>query len=91
MKKIVDIFQNTFVGMTKIFRQDYLLHFFVGMVIATPMVIFLSPMEAIGFMTFIAIGKEVVWSQVYKIGASWQDVLFTVAPAAILILVKLLG
>lgn len=91
MKKIIDIFQSAFIGMTKIFRQDYLLHFFVGMVIATPMVIFLSPMEAIGFMTFIAIGKEVVWSQVYKIGASWQDVLFTILPLVFLYAVKIVG
>ena len=91
MKKIIDIFQNAFIGMTKVFRQDYLLHFFVGMVIATPMVMFLSPMEAIGAMVFIAIGKEIAWSQVYKIAASWQDVVFTILPLVFLYAVKLVG
>jgi len=91
MKKIIDIFQNAFIGMTKVFRQDYLLHFFVGIVIATPMVMFLSPMEAIGAILFIAIGKEIAWSQVYKIGASWQDVLFTVLPLIFLYAVKIAG
>ena len=91
MKKIIDKLQEAFVGMIKIFRQDYLLHFFVGAVIATPMVIFLTPMEAIGFMIFIAIGKEIAWNQFLKIPISWQDVVFSLLPLVLLYAVKLIA
>ena len=40
--------------------NDKLLHFFYGSIIATPLVIFGTTMEAIGFMVFVSILKEIV-------------------------------
>ena len=39
--------------------KDKLLHFFYGSIIATPLVIWGTTMEAVGFMVFISIGKEI--------------------------------
>ena len=40
--------------------NDKLLHFFYGSIIATPLVIWGSTMEAVGFMIFVSILKEIV-------------------------------
>ena len=40
--------------------KDELLHFFYGSIIATPLVIWGTTIEAIGFMIFISLGKEIV-------------------------------
>ena len=40
--------------------NDKLLHFFYGSIIATPLVIWGSTMEAVGFMIFVSILKEIL-------------------------------
>ena len=40
--------------------NDKLLHFFYGSIIATPLVIWGTTMEAVGFMIFVSILKEIV-------------------------------
>ena len=67
---------------------DKLLHFFYGTIIATPFVIFGTTMEAIGFMIFISIGKEILDAKFQYSLPSWSDALFTFAPTLLLLLVK---
>tara|TARA_R100000541_G_scaffold53044_1_gene60908 strand:+ start:838 stop:1116 length:279 start_codon:yes stop_codon:yes gene_type:complete len=80
--------QLIFEQLAAVLRQDYLLHFLFGMVIAVPIIITMSSLTAFFIMVFVAIIKEIAWSYVYKSPASIQDVLFTITPVLLLILVK---
>ena len=68
--------------------KDKLLHLFYGTVLAAPVVIWGSLIEAIGFMLFIAIGKEIIDAQLKLSPPSILDALFTFAPTVLLILVR---
>lgn len=68
---------------------DKLLHFFYGSIVATPLVIWGSTMEAIGFMIFISIGKEVIDAKKRLSLPSVLDALFTFLPTLLLLAVKL--
>ena len=71
--------------------NDKLLHFFYGSIIATPLVIFGTTMEAIGFMVFISIGKEVMDSTLKLSPPNGLDAVFTFLPTLLLLAVKLLS
>jgi hypothetical protein len=70
-------------------KQDRLLHFFYGSIVATPIVIFGSTIEAIGFMIFISIGKEIVDAKFRFSPPSALDALFTFLPTLLLLAAKL--
>ncbi len=69
---------------------DKLLHFFYGSIIATPLVIYGTTMEAIGFMIFISIGKEIIDAKMRFSPPSFTDALFTFLPTLLLLAAKLL-
>ena len=69
---------------------DKLLHFFYGSIIATPLVIYGTTMEAIGFMVFISIGKEIVDAKMRFSPPNVMDALFTFLPTLLLLAAKLL-
>tara|TARA_R110002073_G_scaffold273732_1_gene437204 strand:+ start:242 stop:505 length:264 start_codon:yes stop_codon:yes gene_type:complete len=70
---------------------DKLLHFFYGSIIATPLVIFGTTMEAVGFMIFVSIGKEIMDSKFRFSPPNVIDALFTFLPTLLLLAVKFLG
>jgi|TARA_B110000908_G_scaffold13487_1_gene15610 hypothetical protein len=69
---------------------DKLLHFFYGSIIATPLVIWGTTMEAIGFMVFISIAKEIIDAKMRFSLPNGVDALFTFIPTLLLLAVKLL-
>ena len=70
--------------------KDKLLHFFYGSIIATPLVIWGTTMEAVGFMIFISIGKEIIDAKMRFSTPSVTDALFTFLPTLFLLAVKLI-
>ena len=70
---------------------DKLLRFFYGSIIATPIVIWGTTMEALVFMIFISIGKEVVNVKIRFIAPSVMDLIFTLLPTLLLLAVKLIN
>ena len=71
--------------------SDKLLHFFYGSIIATPLVIWGSTIEAIGFMIFVSIGKEIMDSKFRFSPPNALDAVFTFLPTLLLLGVKLLS
>ena len=71
-------------------QQDKLLHFFYGSIIATPLVIWGTTMEAIGFMVFVSILKEIVDAKMRFSTPNAMDVVFTFLPTLLLLAAKLL-
>jgi len=69
--------------------QDRLLHFFYGSIIATPLVIWGTTIEAIGFMIFISLGKEIVDGYFKFSPPNVLDALFTFSPVLLLLAIKL--
>jgi len=69
---------------------DKLLHFFYGSIIATPLVIWGSTMEAVGFMIFISIGKEIIDAKMRFSPPNVMDAVFTFLPTLLLLAAKLL-
>ena len=69
---------------------DKLLHFFYGSIIATPLVIYGTTMEAVGFMIFISIGKEIVDAKMRFSPPNVMDAIFTFLPTLLLLAAKLL-
>ena len=69
---------------------DKLLHFFYGSIIATPLVIYGTTMEAVGFMVFISIGKEIIDAKMRFSPPNVMDALFTFLPTLLLLATKLL-
>ena len=69
---------------------DKLLHFFYGSIIATPLVIWGTTMEAIGFMIFISIAKEIIDANMRFSLPNAMDAVFTFIPTLLLLAVKLL-
>tara|TARA_B110000977_G_scaffold110642_1_gene143791 strand:+ start:128 stop:391 length:264 start_codon:yes stop_codon:yes gene_type:complete len=69
---------------------DKLLHFFYGSIIATPLVIWGTTMEAIGFMVFISIAKEIIDAKMRFSLPNAMDAVFTFIPTLLLLAVKLL-
>ncbi len=71
--------------------KDKLLHFFYGSIIATPLVILGTTMEAVGFMVFVSIGKEIIDAKMRFSTPNALDVLFTFVPTLLLLAVKLIN
>ena len=71
--------------------KDKLLHFFYGSIIATPLVIWGTTIEAIGFMVFVSIGKEIIDTKMRFSTPNIVDVAFTFLPTLLLLAVKLLN
>jgi hypothetical protein len=71
--------------------KDKLLHFFYGSIIATPLVIWGTTIEAIGFMVFVSIGKEIIDAKMRFSTPNIVDVTFTFLPTLLLLAVKLLN
>jgi hypothetical protein len=71
--------------------NDKLLHFFYGSIIATPLVIWGSTMEAVGFMIFVSILKEIVDAKMRFSTPNAMDAVFTFLPTLLLLAVKFLG
>ena len=69
---------------------DKLLHFFYGSIIATPLVIWGTTIEAIGFMIFISIGKEIIDAKMRFSPPNVMDAVFTFLPTLLLLATKLL-
>jgi len=69
---------------------DKLLHFFYGSIIATPLVIYGTTMEAVGFMIFISIGKEIIDAKMRFSPPNVMDAVFTFLPTLLLLATKLL-
>jgi len=69
---------------------DKLLHFFYGSIIATPLVIYGTTMEAVGFMIFISIGKEIIDAKMRFSPPNVMDAVFTFLPTLLLLAAKLL-
>ena len=69
---------------------DKLLHFFYGSIIATPLVVWGSTIEAVGFMIFVSIGKEIVDAKMRFSTPNVLDALFTFLPTLLLLTVKFL-
>ena len=69
---------------------DKLLHFFYGSIIATPLVIWGTTIEAIAFMIFVSIGKEIVDAKMRFSTPNVLDAVFTFVPTLLLLAVKLL-
>ena len=70
---------------------DKLLHFFYGSIIATPLVIWGTTMQAVGFMIFISIGKEIIDAKMRFSPPNAMDAVFTFLPTLFLLAVKLLN
>ena len=71
--------------------NDKLLHFFYGSIIATPLVIWGSTMEAIGAMIFVSILKEIMDSKFRFSPPNVLDAVFTFLPTLFLLAVKLIN
>ena len=71
--------------------KDKLLHFFYGSIIATPLVIWGTTMEAVGFMIFVSILKEIVDAKMRFSTPNATDALFTFLPTLLLLAVKFLS
>ena len=71
--------------------NDKLLHFFYGSIIATPLVIWGTTMEAIGFMIFVSILKEIVDAKMRFSTPNGLDAVFTFLPTLLLLAVKLIN
>ena len=71
--------------------NDKLLHFFYGSIIATPLVIWSTTMEAIGFMVFVSILKEIVDAKMRFSTPNVLDAIFTFVPTLLLLAVKFLS
>jgi len=71
--------------------KDKLLHFFYGSIIATPLIIWGTTMEAIGFMVFVSIGKEIIDAKMRFSTPNALDVVFTFVPTLLLLAVKLIN
>ena len=69
---------------------DKLLHFFYGSIIATPLVIWGTTIQAVGFMIFISIGKEIIDAKMRFSPPNVMDALFTFLPTLLLLAAKLL-
>ena len=82
--------KNTFSILSKV-PNDKLLHFFYGSIIATPLVIWGSTIEAIGFMIFISIGKEIIGAKIQSIPPNVMDAIFTFVPTILLLTAKLIN
>jgi len=70
--------------------SDKLLHFFYGSIIATPLVIWGTTMEAVGFMIFVSILKEIVDAKMRFSTPNAMDAVFTFLPTLLLLAVKFL-
>lgn len=70
---------------------DKLLHFFYGSIIATPLVIWGTTMEAVGFMIFVSILKEIVDAKMRFSTPNVMDAVFTFLPVLLLLAVKLIN
>ena len=70
---------------------DKLLHFFYGSIIATPLVIWGTTMEAVGFMIFVSILKEIVDAKMRFSTPNAMDAVFTFLPTLLLLAVKFLS
>ena len=68
--------------------NDKLLHFFYGSIIATPLVIWGTTMEAVGFMIFVSILKEIVDAKMRFSIPNVMDAVFTFLPTLLLLAVK---
>ena len=82
--------KNTFSILSKV-PNDKLLHFFYGSIIATPLVIWGSTIEAIGFMIFISIGKEIIDAKIRLSPPNALDAIFTFVPTLLLLTAKLIN
>ena len=71
--------------------KDKLPHFFYGSIIATPLVIWGSTMEAVGFMIFVSILKEIVDAKMRFSTPNAMDAVFTFLPTLLLLAVKFLS
>ena len=71
--------------------NDKLLHFFYGSIIATPLVIWGTTMEAIGFMIFVSILKEIVDAKMRFSTPNVMDAVFTFLPVLLLLAAKLVN
>ena len=71
--------------------KDKLLHFFYGSIIATPLVVWGTTIEAVGFMIFVSILKEVVDAKMRFSTPNVMDALFTFLPRLLLLAVKLVN
>ena len=69
---------------------DKLLHFFYGSIIATPLVIWGTTIQAVGFMIFISIGKEIIDAKMRFSPPNVMDAVFTFLPTLLLLATKLL-
>ena len=70
--------------------KDKLLHFFYGSIIATPLVIYGTTIQAIGFMIFVSIGKEIIDAKMRFSPPNVMDAVFTFLPTLLLLAAKLL-
>ena len=86
MKKLI---KNLLLIMASI-PTDKLLHFFYGSIIATPLVIYGTTIQAIGFMIFISIGKEIIDAKMRFSPPNVMDAVFTFLPTLLLLAAKLL-
>ena len=68
---------------------DKLLHFFYGSIIATPLVIWGTTIQAVGFMIFISIGKEIIDAKMRFSPPNVMDAVFTFLPTLLLLAAKL--
>ena len=77
--------------MASLIPSDKLNHFFYGSIIATPVVIFLPPYQAMIVMFFVSVLKE-VFDSVFKYSPlNVMDALFTFIPTGLLLAVKILS
>ena len=77
--------------MASLIPNDKLNHFFYGSIIATPVVIFLPPYQAMIVMFFVSVLKE-VFDSVFKYSPlNAMDALFTFIPTGLLLAVKILS
>jgi len=93
-KKKIKIMKNIIkkiLILMSLIQKDKLLHFFYGSIIATPLVIWGTTIEAICFMIFISIGKEIIDAKFRYSPPSVFDALFTFFPTLLLLSVKLLS
>ena len=75
--------------MASLIPNDKLNHFFYGSIIATPLVIWLVPYQAMIVMFFVSVLKE-VFDSVFKYSPlNVMDALFTFIPTGLLLAVKI--
>ena len=73
-----------------ILKHDKLIHFFVGFFLYVGFSIFFTPLLSLLFTTVLAVLNEVIDENKKKGSFDIIDIIFTVAPAIILILTNLL-